>query len=140
MLTKIEIATKVIIINKDKKVLILERSLDDDYASWEYDLPWGRLELWENPINWIKRELYEETWISTDYFLPIKTWSFNKKETQIVGITYISFLDIINLDVKLSFEHSSFKWISKEELKENNLDSWLENELLLAFNFFEKNF
>ncbi|MDR1988544.1 MAG: hypothetical protein LBQ24_07705 [Candidatus Peribacteria bacterium] len=33
MLDKIEVATKVVVINRNKKILILKRNSSDDYAS-----------------------------------------------------------------------------------------------------------
>lgn len=138
MLDKIEVATKVVVINRNKKILILKRNSSDDYASWEYDLPWWRLNIWENPVKWIERELFEETWLMWKFFVPISTWSFNKENTQIIWITYMSFLYEQNYSIKLSDEHFLFKWISKEDIKESIFPKWLSDTLYLAFNFFEK--
>lgn len=137
-ISKVEVATKAIIINKRSEVLILQRSSNDNYASWEFDLPWWRLNLWEDPINWIKRELLEETWINIDNFIPIKTWSFSKNTTQIIWITYISEYISNNYCIKLSDEHKSYKWLKENDLIKNKLPSWLEKELILAFNIYKK--
>lgn len=137
MIEKVEVATKTILVSNDRKALIVKRSPEDTFASGEFDLPWGRLELWENPLDWASRELYEETSIIFRDFLPLKTWSFNKENLQIIGITYIGYIELScqEIQVRLSSEHSDFKWVCEEEIEGIHLPKWLKSELNLAFNY-----
>lgn len=137
MIERVEVATKIILVSNDQKALIVKRSSEDSFASWEFDLPWGRLELWENPLDWASRELYEETSIIFKNFLPLKTWSFNKENLQIIGITYIGHIELPyqEIQVRLSSEHSDFKWVCEEEIEDMDLPKWLKLELNLAFNY-----
>ena len=89
MIKKVEVAVKWILLTHNNKVLVLQRSSNDDYAWKEYDLPWWRLELGEEPVEGLKREIIEETWLNNIWkVVPIKTWSFNKNDIQIIWITY----------------------------------------------------
>lgn len=136
MIEKVEVATKAILMSQDKKVLIIRRSSLDSFAWGEFDLPWGRSNLWESPIEWVSRELQEETSIIFKDFSPLKTWGFNQEATQIVGITYIGHIESISseIPVALSPEHSEFKWIWILDYNDMDLPKWLKSELTLAFN------
>ncbi len=134
MLNKIEVATKLVVLNNNNEALILVRSMTDEYAWGQYDLPWGRLNLWESPLDWVKRETFEESGIEIQKAFPINTWSFSKWETQIIGITFLSQLEY-NPEVQLSYEHSLYSWVWLDEIEKNNFPDWLQNILKLAFHF-----
>ena len=92
MITKVEVATKVIILNEKNEVLFLLRSETDPHAPGTYDFPGGRLNLGETPLDGAKRETLEETGIILNELVPIRTWSFEKGEAQIVGVTFFAHL------------------------------------------------
>lgn len=129
------IATKAVIFYENKALLI-KRHNDDNYAASEYDLPWWRLEFWEIPEDWLRREVMEEVNLNIDIVSPSRTWSFVKNDFQIVGITFVT---NSNSDkIILSQEHEDFMWIEKEEINNNNLPKWLIKELNVWFNIKEK--
>lgn len=132
MVTKVEVATKVIILNQKNEVLLLVRSESDPYAPGTYDFPGGRLNLWETPVDGAKRETFEETGIILDEIIPIRTWSFEKWEAQIIGITFFAHFPAGSI-VTLSYEHSDSIWLSKDQLEDFDIPAPMKVTLGLLF-------
>lgn len=110
---------KAILIKNDK-FLIIHRSnkARGDFHYWE--LPGGRLEFTESPIEALKREISEETGCEIICSYPISTWSFFKNEnTQVIGVTYAA--TVKDMKIKLSSEHDDFAWISSGEISKYNI-------------------
>jgi ADP-ribose pyrophosphatase YjhB (NUDIX family) len=88
-------------------------------------LPWGWLDFWENPQEWIKRELAEEMWIESKsisknpaYFITCK----NRKEIWIANIIYEVQVDIKDvLNFTPSEECQEVKFFTKEEAEKEQL-------------------
>lgn len=53
------ISVKALIYNSNGKILLMKEK------SWVWDFPGGWLDHWENPIEWLKRELHEEMWLKS---------------------------------------------------------------------------
>jgi 8-oxo-dGTP diphosphatase len=108
------IAMKGLIFLKDK-FLIIKRS-DKTRGEFHYwEIPGGRMEFGEIPVDTLIREVEEETSLIVKPIRPLSTWNFIRDEyTQIVGITYLCIAK--NSGVKLSFEHEEFAWITYLEL------------------------
>lgn len=100
---------------RDGKVLILE----DAGHPGEWVLPGGRIDVQEDPQKAFARELKEE--INMDAFRVIKridmeVWYTKNKRRPYCAVAYLVESD--HQDIQLSFEHTSFKWISEEEISE----------------------
>jgi len=101
----------------NKKCLFLKRNFEP--KNW--CPPCGRLENDEEPIDGVKREVLEETNLKVIPLMPVdaKVVLYNKKN--FYSITYVSFA---NTDkVKLSHEHSDYKWVDIEDLKDIDIDT-----------------
>jgi len=108
------------IVLKDGKVLIMKRSLTEDHAQGLWDTPGGAIDFGEDPIECLKREVKEEANLEIEVLKPLRVWSFLKNpETQIIGITILC--KYKSGEVKLSEEHTEFKWIKPEEI--NNYEA-----------------
>lgn len=103
--------TVVIVVVKDKKVLIVQRSKTDYWMPLHWSLPGGHIMVGETPYHAAKRELEEETGIKAKMISYVglkKTYNDNK--------LYLYVCDDYDGDVKLNFEHSDHKWISIDDI------------------------
>lgn len=98
---------------KDDQFLLLKRN--DPPLIW--GPPGGKLDINEDPILGLKREVKEETALDIEVIIPVTTWfgEFNGKK--ILTIDYLCYYK--KGVIKLSSEHNSFKWLSLQELHEN---------------------
>jgi ADP-ribose pyrophosphatase YjhB (NUDIX family) len=51
------ISAKALIYNEKWEILLCKEN------NWVWDIPWGWLDRWENPLECIKREIKEEMWL-----------------------------------------------------------------------------
>ena len=103
-------------------ILILKRQ-DHKPQPNTWGIPSGKVELWENLSQAIKRELLEETWLDIDekVFLYKKTFAVIHQ----LGINYHVFFIELKEEVKIIIDinsHKDFSWISPvEALKRDDL-------------------
>jgi ADP-ribose pyrophosphatase YjhB (NUDIX family) len=102
-----KIAKAVII--KDNKALVLLRSGSEAYAD-KWDLPGGHLNEDEELMEGLLREVYEETGLTLTE--PIRSL-YTKGNTSFFKVK------MPQEDIKLSHEHTEYKFISLEEMPEN---------------------
>ena len=105
---------KIILVNKNREMLIIKRGKTAPSRPGYWDLPGGEVEYGENLSNGIIRETKEETGleIKTPSLLDVCA-KFNDKKEYWVTICY-SF-QVIDTNVKLTFEHEAFRWIKPQE-------------------------
>lgn len=111
---KIGVSQKAIILNKEGKFLVLRRSKTASAKPLSWDLPGGVLDFGEDPVKGIIREIKEETGITIKKIEPfdIEARIAPNKEFW-VTIAYKT--QCGSQDVKLSFEHDEFRWLSLKE-------------------------
>lgn len=109
------ITVKGIVIYEDK-VLILKRvrASSDGHGYWE--LPGGGLEYGETPHTALIRELKEETGLDIKILKPVYTFTAIRPHYQTVGVGFLCIPT--NNDVHISEEHTDFKFVDKDELKD----------------------
>ncbi|MFA6888381.1 MAG: NUDIX domain-containing protein [Candidatus Woesearchaeota archaeon] len=105
------------IIEQDNKILLIKRSAKYKHLEAAWDIPGGRTEFGEDPIDGLRREIKEETNLELDEIKQILDAStvFKNEEKHIVRITYLCTVKETN--VQLSHEHTDMQWVPKEELK-----------------------
>jgi len=122
------------IIEKDGKILILKRAKTEDCFKEMWDIPGGKIKFGEMPEEALKREVKEETNLEIEIVKPVRIWSFFKNEnTQVFGVTVLC--KYKSGEVKLSKEHSDFKWIKPEEIENYNIHEGIKKDVKAAFNF-----
>ncbi len=107
------VSQKIIILNKEGKILALKRGMTAPSRPGYWDLPGGELEYGEDPRGGIIRETLEESGIKikiTDPELIDVLSGINNLNECWVTICYVS--KVGDVAVKLSFEHTEYKWIS----------------------------
>jgi 8-oxo-dGTP diphosphatase len=105
---------KAVLIDNDNKYLMLYRDNHPAFGD-DPDMPGGTMEEGESALETLIREVYEETAITleeTDVELVYEGANYSKNET--LDSLYVAKLDG-RPDVKLSWEHLSYEWISKED-------------------------
>ncbi|MBI4363519.1 MAG: NUDIX domain-containing protein [Candidatus Doudnabacteria bacterium] len=115
-------AAKAFIV-KDGKLLLLKRRPNDVHKPGQWDIPGGRLELGENPFEGLKRETREETGLEIEMVMPIDVHFFTRDDGQKIQLT-IFICKPKSEDIKLSEEHTEYKWMDLENPKDD-FPEWL---------------
>ncbi len=101
------------VISQGRKVLVLRRSLADEFLPGGYDLPGGGLEPGESADDAVKREVFEETGIPVSIVSRLGTTSFVSRKDGKRKVLAIFLLKPNGDDRKvvLSQEHDEYRWI-----------------------------
>ena len=99
------------LIERNEKFLVLRRSLNKHFAPNSWEPVTGRLEE-ENPKDGILREIEEETKIKAQVLMPIDIWFFYRGSKKFPMVLIAFWCKCIEGKVKLSWEHSEYKWIT----------------------------
>lgn len=122
---KFGIATKAII-KKDGKFLVIFKSDTEEISPNEIDIPGGRLKFGEEIEGGLKREIEEELGITIKIIKLSRVWSLIKDDLHLVGLTFLA--EYVDGDIKLSGEHTNFRWTDKKSVIESAYPSWIKKE------------
>ncbi len=100
------------------KTLLLRRRSSKSFLSGYYELPGGKVESGEDPINAIEREFFEETGLNIKALEPFHTYSslISKENIQYVQIAYLVECKESISNLRLSKEHQSYLIASEDDL------------------------
>lgn len=101
-------------IEKEGKILFLKRSPEKDVGANIWEIVTGRIEAEENPENAVIREVLEETNLIVEIIMPIDTSFFYRGSKEFPMIFIIFWCRYISGEVKISWEHSEYKWFDIE--------------------------
>lgn len=118
-----------IILNKNNEILILMRSETDDWMPNKWSLPGGNIEDGESPEVAFIREVKEETGLTITKTKHL----FNKLEGNYNIYFMISLLEDENQEVKISYEHSDYQWVSLPELRKIDTVPNLFNDVVSSY-------
>jgi ADP-ribose pyrophosphatase len=114
------VAVKAFIV-RGNEVFLMKRESNDIQAPSIWEIPGGRLELGEDPIIGLMREIREETGLYVEVIYPMSVRHFTRDDGQI--ITMLIFLCKPKGGyLKLSDEHSEYSWIDIDNAKEKISD------------------
>ncbi|NIN95175.1 MAG: NUDIX domain-containing protein [Anaerolineae bacterium] len=110
---------------EEGKLLVLENAAEKSGGSSQWELPGGLLEIGESLEEGLIREVQEETGFEISVGSIIAAWDHWEHDFEFAGgrvvdarIVEIAFTcQVVAGEVKLSDEHSQFKWASREELQ-----------------------
>lgn len=126
--------TKIVltgILKDHDEFLIVKRNENDDLHPGAWEFPGGHLEFGETLKEGLKRELFEEIGFEDD-FQPIITHYYDEVKTKNeelvhnLEIDFIINVDKSNINVKLSNEHTDYKWVNKDS---ELLDEFIKEKL-----------
>jgi 8-oxo-dGTP diphosphatase len=103
------------------KILIVQRSKDLDWNPGQWEIGYGRLDQFENPQQALHREIKEELGLTDIEIVKIlTTWQMfrgsKKADNELIGITFHCRTQ--TKQIKLSDEHSQYKWVEPEKALE----------------------
>lgn len=105
------------IVRRDGKILVLKRSTTDDHLPDVWETPGGGVDQEENPQEALRREILEETGLAVTIGKPFNVFTFRKDTGEFkVGITFLC--EYAGGEVKLSGEHSEYRFIDPKEFAE----------------------
>ena len=111
------------LIKRDNQYLAIQRSEREKSNPYKWDLPGGKLAFGEDIVDAINREVLEEVNVKVDNIKPIFTTTFMQDEIFVVAIIFVS--DYLSGEVKLSNEHSDFKWLPYDKLNSVEFQDWI---------------
>lgn len=126
---KLQVGVKVLLKNKDGKYLMLLRSADKyPEAGAQWEIVGGRINPGSTLMENLQREVMEETGLTIKGEPRLITaQDILKTYKHIVRLNYVGFADG---EVKLSKEHTDYRWLTFEEiLKLEPLDSYTKKVL-----------
>lgn len=130
------------VIIKNDKVLILQRSKEEDIFPNMWELPSGKKEFLETSENSLLREVKEETGLDIKIIMPFFVFDYQiEKLEEIRDSTQINFLATLinnNKKIKLSSEHQNFAWIHENEVNQYELSKATKQVIQKAFELIHK--
>ena len=129
-----------VVFNKQGRVLIIQRSDNDDIYPGMWELPSGKREFFESSYNSLIREIKEETGLDVKIIQPCSVFEYKiEKPNEIRDSTQINFIVTSEItEVKLSKEHQNYVWISKDEVDKNGMSDKIKKVIQTAFDLYPK--
>lgn len=114
-----ETVAKILILDAEDNALILRRNGTHPRYPHEADLPGGEVEDGESEETAVQREAREEAALD----IPIESIRFGQRIIHARNdVLYVAHVDTVKPDVKISWEHESYKWVAPRDL-EKSLDT-----------------
>lgn len=116
---------------KNGKFLIVKRAENDTFYPNYWEIPGGKVEYGEEPDNGALRELEEEVGLKVKLISPISVINYGDlvKDIQYIQINYLCKIEG-EQEVKLSEEHSGYKWVTFSELENYNMHPDMKKAIL----------
>jgi 8-oxo-dGTP diphosphatase len=113
--SKIVVAVKGVIMNNGKALLV-KRSTSDEVGGGTWECAGGKIDFGETLEEALIREIKEEVGLDVIVKNIAFATSFNTDASrQVVILTYLC--ESNEIEVKLSNEHSEYKWCTRDELR-----------------------
>ncbi len=112
------VAVGAVIVNSERKILLVKRSTKLDWQPGEWEILYGRIAQFEDPKAGLIRETKEELGIAINVGQPLTVWHIfrgheSTAHNELVGITFTA--STTNLNITLSDEHEEYRWVTYEE-------------------------
>jgi 8-oxo-dGTP diphosphatase len=135
--SKVLIANRCIVLDKQGRILLLQRSFKDVFDPGKWEFPGGKLEQGQDTSNALEKEVLEEAGIMV---VPITYIAYTYSEVntsgKYKGYTYVLIVGIakhINGQVILSEEHETYKWVTEKEALKMDIRDEIRKALIVLF-------
>ena len=125
---------KILITDPLDRMLILERSDTHPKYPWHLDFPGGIVENGESPVRGVIREVFEECGLVIPEEI-IELVFCKPVGDQFERHLYRSAIEIPNPNITMSWEHSSYRWLCKDELLGLELPIGVDRYYMDVINF-----
>lgn len=109
-----KVVAKALLQDSEGRYLLLYRGMTHPNFPGHLDLPGGEIEKGEEWIDAVAREVGEET--SIEITPSQLSLSFEKQHDNVIHVLFTGYLEQSSLEIKLSWEHTSFDWLSRDDL------------------------
>lgn len=120
-----QVSTGAFIVREDGKFLIIQRSIKEDFLPGYWELPGGGSDYGETPEEALKREIEEECRLDIQIHVPLTIAQYFIEEVQRIEIIFLCSMKKEGQNIELSDEHSTYAWISMEELRDYRTDDFM---------------
>ena len=114
------LAVKAFIVDKNR-LFLMKRASDDPQSPDIWEIPGGRLDLGEDPILGLMREVREETGMYVKPLCPMSIRHFQREDGQLITMI-VFFCKKTDGYLKLSEEHTKGEWTELEKCREKLAD------------------
>ena len=127
------------VIVKNKQILIVQRSMNEDVYPGLWELPGGKKEDLETAEEALIREIKEEVGVEIVPVMPFDVFNYTVDKPNVIkDSTQINYLvkpknKNNQLAVVTSEEHQDYKWIKSDELDNYNLSDLTKQVIQKAF-------
>lgn len=111
------------IIRDGDKYLILKRAPDAHTYPNHWDFPGGRLNAGEDTKKGLEREVFEETELKVNAIKPVFTFHESLNNRLQFFVVYLC--KKISGQIKLSHEHTEYKWATRDEILKLKIENYL---------------
>ncbi len=122
---QVVLVNRAILVNKENEILIIKREPDDSYMPNKWELPGGKLERGQDISNALEAEIRQETGLIIVPKERIVYWKSRIIKTgKYTGFPYVVLIGLAKIKsgrVKISKEHSDFKWLKYTQVLKMNL-------------------
>lgn len=119
MITTVQIVTAGFIQKKNGEFLIVKRAVDDDFQANFWEIPGGKLDLGEDIVEGLKREVKEESGLDITAVYPLHVYKYmheDNAEREYLEIQFYCRLVDEEQAVTLSNEHAAYEWITFDQI------------------------
>jgi len=131
---KFEVTIGAVVINPKLGVLTLKRSENKEFPPGFWEIQGGHLEHGEAIEECLKRELLEETGLQIEIIKPINAYTYKIGDREHIEVVYLCTTE--GSDIKLSDEHSDFRWFKKEEEVPEDSSIHIKKNFKLALDYY----
>ena len=130
MMSIFYVAAHALVVDNEKKVLVMKRSSCNDYMPLFWDIPGGTVEVGETVEKALIRELKEETNIDIEPLYPIFAYSNLSQlpKRQTVQLVYTCKFKGGNIVLNPN-EHEDYKWMNYSDIRNLRCIAFLESLL-----------